>query len=98
MKSMEEIVANDQQNITEDIDTQYDIVIEALKKAKEEKTPIDEGIIGTLVGGAAGLTFGPRVMTAICNALGIDTKGALGSLMTSRLILTAVAGKLGARI
>ena len=98
MKSMEEIAANDQQNITEDIDTQYDMVIEALQKAKEEKTPIDEGIIGALVGGAARLTFGPRVMTAICNALGIDTKGALGSLMTSRLILTAVAGKLGARI
>ena len=98
MKSMEEIAANDQQNITEDIDTQYDMVIEALQKAKEEKTPIDEGIIGALVGGAARLTFGPRVMTAIGNALGIDTKGALGSLMTSRLILTAVAGKLGARI
>ena len=98
MKSMEEIAATTQQNINEDVDMQYDIVIEALRKAKEEKTPIDEGILGAIVGGAAGLTFGPRVMTAICSALGIDTKGALGSLMTSRLILTAVSGKLGARI
>lgn len=96
MKSLEEIAQETE--ITEDLDVQYDKVIEALQKAKEEQLPIDEGLLGAIVGGAAGLTFGPRIMTAICNALGIDTKGALGSLMTSRLIMTAVAGKLGSRI
>lgn len=95
MKTMEEI-AN--QEITEDLDIQYDKIIEALQKAKEEKTPIDEGILGALVGGATGFVFGPKVMNAICSAMGIDPKGALGSLMTSRLIMTAVAGKIGARI
>lgn len=96
MKSMEEIA--NQVEITEDLDRQYDTIIEALSKAKEDRMPIDEGILGALVGGAAGLTFGPRIMNAICAALGIDPKGALGSLMTSRLIMTAVAGKIGARL
>lgn len=96
MKSLEEIAQETE--ITEDLDVQYDRVIEALQKAKEEQLPIDEGLLGALVGGAAGFTFGPRIMKAICSALGIDEKGALGSLMTSRLIMTAVAGKIGARI
>lgn len=96
MKSLEEIAQETE--ITEDLDVQYDRVIEALQKAKEEQLPIDEGLLGAIVGGAAGLTFGPRIMKAICSALGIDEKGALGSLMTSRLIMTAVAGKIGARI
>lgn len=95
MKSMEEI-AN--QEITEDLDVQYDKIIESLQQAKENQTPIDEGIIGALVGGVGGAVFGPKVMNAICAALGIDPKGALGSLMTSRLIMAAVAGKIGARI
>ena len=95
MKSMEEI-AN--QEITEDLDVQYDKIIESLQKAKENQTPIDEGILGALIGGTTGFVFGPKVMNAICSALGIDPKGALGSLMTSRLIMTAVAGKIGARI
>lgn len=95
MKSMEEI-AN--QEITEDLDVQYDKIIESLQKAKKNQTPIDEGILGALIGGTTGLVFGPKVMNAICSALGIDPKGALGSLMTSRLIMTAVAGKIGARI
>ena len=96
MKSMEDIVKETE--ITEDLDAQYDSMIEMLQKAKEEKTPIDEGLLGAIVGGAAGLTFGPKIMNAICSVLGIDPKGALGSLMTSRLIMTAVAGKIGARI
>lgn len=96
MKSLEEI-ANEVE-ITEDLDVQYDKIIEALQEAKANQTPLDEGILGALVGGAAGFTFGPRIMNAICDALGINPKGALGSLMTSRLIMTAVAGKIGARI
>ena len=79
MKSLEEI-ANEVE-ITEDLDIQYDRIIEALQEAKANQTPLDEGILG-----------------ALCDALGINPKGALGSLMTSRLIMTAVAGKIGARI
>ena len=96
MKSLEEI-ANESE-VNESLSSQYDKIIESLQEAKENNMPLDEGLLWALVGGAAGFTFGPRIMNAICDALGINPKGALGSLMTSRLIMTAVAGKIGARI
>ena len=94
MKDIEEIV--DEQQINESL--MYDEIIEKLQTAKENGTPIDEGLIGAIAGGVGGLVFGPKIMTVICNVLGIDTKGSLGSLMTSRLICTAAAAKLGWRI
>lgn len=76
----------------------YDSIIESLQKCKESGTPIEEGVVGAIAGMTGAMVFGPKIMTAVCQALGIDQKGALGSLMTSRLILTAVAGKLGWRL
>lgn len=97
MKSIKEIIENNQSEpINESLI--YDELIQKLTEAKENGTPIDEGIIGAIAGAAGGFVFGPQVMTAICNALGIDVKGALGSLMTSRLIVTAAATKLGYRL
>jgi len=96
MKSMSEIVNNEEEKvIIEDASKEYDRIIEQLQKAKEEGTPVEEGIVGSLVGGLTGLTFGPKVMKAICKALGIDEKGPLGSLFTSRLVLTAVGASVG---
>jgi predicted methyltransferase MtxX (methanogen marker protein 4) len=66
-----------------------------LQEAKENNIPLEEGLLTGLIGGIAGAAFGPKVMTAVCNALGIDLKGPLGSLMTSRIILTAVGAKVG---
>lgn len=83
MKSMSDIV-------NEDLDRQYDSIIEKLQDAKMNKTPIDEGLLGAL----GGITVGPAVMRAVCDALGINQKGALGNLMTSRLVLTAIGAKL----
>lgn len=99
MKSIEEIV-NADQNIDQDINEGeiYDQVISSLMEAKENNVPVDEGIFGAIAGAATGAIFGPKVMTAICSALGVDVKGAFGSLLTSRLILTAVGGKLGMRL
>lgn len=93
MKSMEEIA--NQEVVTEDLNKQYDDMIALLQEAKENQTPIDEGLFGALFGGIAGATAGPAVMKAVCNVLGIDLKGALGSLMTSRLILSALGAKMG---
>ena len=96
MKSLEDFANNEQAQINESL--VYDEIIQKLTEAKENGTPIDEGLFGAVAGAAGGLVFGPKIMTTICNVLGIDVKGALGSLMTSRLIVTAAATKLGWRI
>ena len=75
----------------------YDNLIGDLQKAKEEELPVNEGIIEALIGGTGAAIAGPSIMKAVCNVLGIDQKGPLGNLMTSRLILTAMAAKLGMR-
>ena len=75
----------------------YEEVIQKLQEAKESGTPIDEGLFGAIVGGVAGITIAPSIMKAVCKILGIDPKGQFGSLITSRLILTAVCAELGWR-
>lgn len=75
----------------------YDDMISGLQRAKEEGQPLTEGILTGLLAGSAAFAVGPSIMKAVCNTLGIDLKGPLGSLMTSRLILTAMAAKLGFR-
>lgn len=86
---------NDNQ-ITEELT--YDDVIQKLQEAKEAGTPIDEGILGAIGGAILGASFGPKLGNAICSALGIDPKGTLGSLMTSRLVLGAICGKIGMKL
>lgn len=96
MKTIEEIQKANNEQINESL--VYDEIINSLNEAKEKNVPIDEGLFGAIAGAAAGITFGPKIMLAVCNALGIDPKGALGNLMTSRLIITAAAAKLGWRV
>ena len=93
MKTIKELAV---EPITEELT--YDNIIQKLQEAKENNIPLDEGIFGAIAGAATGAIFGPKVMTAICNALGVDIKGPFGNLLTSRLILTAVGGKLGMRL
>lgn len=76
----------------------YDDIIKSLQESKEQCKSIEEGLFTGLFAGAAAFTVGPTIMKAVANVLGIDLKGPLGSLMTSRLILTAVGAKLGYRI
>ena len=90
---MEEIAA--QANITEDLNTQYDKAIEILKEAKENQQPIDEGLFKAIFGGLVGATAGPAIGKALCKTLGLDEKGMLGNLLTSRLFLTALGGYMG---
>ncbi len=69
----------------------YHELLEKLEKGE----PIDEGFFsGLLTGGAAALV-GPSIMKAILKALGVDEKGALGQLLTSRLVLGAIGYTLG---
>jgi len=93
MKKLEEYIIPQEETITEELT--YDKVIAQLQEAKENDIPLEEGILGAVVGGLAGATFGPKVMKAVCKALGVDEKGPFGSLLTSRLILTAVGTSVG---
>ena len=92
MKTLEE-VANEQNQINESFI--YDDMIQKLQEAKEAGTPIDEGLIGALVGGIAGVTIAPSIMKAFCKILGVDPKGQFGSLITSRLVLGALCAEMG---
>ena len=65
-----------------------------LKLINENKGEIDEGLLGSIIGGLGGLTFGPAIGKAICKALGIE-RGLLYNLLTSRAFTTAVASYIG---
>ena len=73
----------------------YDDMIKKLQEAKESGTPIDEGLFGAIFGGLTGAVAGPAIGRALCKTLGLDEKGMLGNLLTSRLFLTALGGYMG---
>ena len=64
MKSMEEL-ANakpEEQNVNEAL--VYDDIIKKLNEAKENGTPIDEGIFGAIGGAVIGAAIGPKLGAA----------------------------------
>lgn len=69
----------------------HDELVEKLEAGEQ----IDEGILGAIAGGAIGALAGPAIGKAICKVLGIDQKGHLGKLLTSRLVTTAMGIALG---
>lgn len=77
----------------------YDYIVESFEDAqlnnKQMSDTMDEGLFGALVGGAIGATVGQSIMKAICKCLGIDEKGTLGNLLTSKLVLSAMGAQLG---
>ena len=95
MKSMEEL-ANakpEEQNVNEAL--VYDDIIQKLNEAKENGTPIDEGIFGAIGGAILGASIGPKLGAALCRALGVDPKGTFGSLLTSKLIMGSIGVSMG---
>lgn len=91
MKSMKEIANESQINET----LVYDEIIQKLNEAKENGTPIEEGLLGAIGGTIIGTTIGPKLGQAICRGLGIEQKGALGNLITSKLVMGAICGYMG---
>lgn len=69
----------------------YESILNKIEKGEE----IEEGFLGGLVGGAAGALVGPAIGKAICKALGIDERGTLGKLLTSRVVTAAIGVALG---
>ena len=96
MKTIEDIINIDIDNTTQiNEGAMYDDVIAKLTEAKENGMPIDEGLFGAIFGGLTGAVAGPAIGRALCKALGLDEKGMLGNLLTSRLFLTALGGYMG---
>ena len=93
MKKLQDIVNEQEQQINES--AIYDEMICKLQEAKAAGQPIDEGLFSAILGGIAGVTFGPAVMKALCKILGIDPRGQFCSLLTSRLVLGALATEIG---
>ena len=94
MKSIEELVNEGQINES----LIYDEIIQKLNDAKENNIPVNEGILGAIAGGMVGATVGPKLMQAICKALGVDVKGLFGSLLTSKLVMGSVGTAMGWRL
>lgn len=94
MKSIEELVNEGQINES----LIYDDIIQKLNEAKENNIPVNEGILGAIAGGMVGATVGPKLMQAICKALGVDVKGLFGSLLTSKLVMGSVGTAMGWRL
>lgn len=93
MKTIQEIANGTDVQISES--SMYDDMIAKLTEAKENGTPIDEGLFGAIFGGLTGAVAGPALGKSLCKALSIDEKGMLGNLLTSRLFLTALGGYMG---
>ena len=93
MKTIQEIANENDVQISES--SMYDDMITKLTEAKENGTPIDEGLFGAIFGGLTGAVAGPAIGRASCKTLGLDEKGMLGNLLTSRLFLTALGGYMG---
>jgi hypothetical protein len=58
---------------------------------------LDEGILGSIIGGAAGFLVGPTIGKIVANALGID-RGILYDMLTSRLVSTALGASIAKNI
>jgi hypothetical protein len=86
----EEVHGLSQEEINE-AEKAFHTILDKIEKGEE----LDEGFLSGLVGGAAGALVGPAIGRAICKALGIDEKGTLGKLLTSRLVTGAIGISLG---
>lgn len=95
MKNIQDFIDKQEKQVNES--AVYEDIIAKLQVAKENGTPVDEGLFSAILGGITGVTFGPSIMKALCKILGIDPKGQFGSLLTSRLVLGALATEIGWR-
>lgn len=83
MKKVNELLngLNETENL---IDLNSNILYESFKNDE-----LDEGILGSIIGGAAGFLIGPIIGKAMCKILGV-TQGLLYNLLTSKVVTTAI--------
>lgn len=63
-----------------------------------ESELIDEGLVGSILGGLTGFALGKTVGKVIAKVLGVEKKGILYDLLTSRLVGAAIGSSLGKRL
>lgn len=87
--------------IQETIKQQREMIVESksdeLAQMINSGIDIDEGVLGTLLGGLAGLTAGAAIMKAVCKSLGIKD-GLMYNLLTSKVICGVAGAALGNKI
>jgi len=69
---------------------------EELEKLVQENL-IEEGVLGTIIGGLAGFALGKWIGKKVAKVLGVE-KGILYDLFTSRLVGTAIGASIGKKI
>ena len=69
----------------------FNILVEKLEK----KEPIEEGLLGGLLGAGIGALSAVTIMKSVCKALGIAEGSPLFSLLTSKLVLASIGYTLG---
>lgn len=76
--------------LNESENAQVDEAVERFEDMDGELEDLmDEGLLGKIVGGAAGFIIGPMIGRIIANALGIE-RGIFYDMLTSRLVTTAL--------
>lgn len=87
--------------IQETIEQQREMIVEAksdeLAQMIQSGVEIDEGVLGTLLGGLAGLTAGAAIMKAVCKSLGLK-EGLMYNLLTSKVICGVAGAAIGNKI
>ena len=85
--------------LTESEKSEAERIYKELKEAVEIHgiEGIDEGIIASIIGGAAGFIIGPTIGKIIANALGVE-KGILYDMFTSRLVSTALGAAIAKNV
>jgi len=87
--------AEEIKDATPDQIQEAEAMYEELIRRIEAGEDVDEGFIGGLAGATVGALAGPAIGRAICKVLGVDEKGSLGRLLTSRLVTTALGYAVG---
>lgn len=84
--------------IQETIEQQREMIVESksdeLAQMIQSGVEIDEGVLGTLLGGLAGLTAGAAIMKAVCKSLGLK-EGLMYNLLTSKVICCVAGAAIG---
>ena len=65
---------------------------------ESELSQLDEGILGSILGGVGGFAFGKSIGKLLADTLGIKEKSPLYNVLTSRLVATAIGAALGKKL